>query len=243
MRKTRTIKNVRDLERIIGDQEGLRRDETRPVLTVSAGTCGRARGSLKVIESLKKALRAENMQDNVKIRVTGCHGFCEAEPNIIIYPQDIFYQKVDPKNGKDIVNQTVRRHEILTELLYSDARTGKKVVKEDDIPFYGKQMRIVLGDNALIDPTDIDDYFSIGGYRSLIRVLSGMTPEEVIDAVRRSGLRGRGGAGFPTGNKWASARRAGGRSNTSSATPTREIRAPTWTGAFSKAILIGSWKG
>jgi NADH-quinone oxidoreductase subunit F len=210
MKASNTMKSIKDLEKAIKEQTQLRKSEKRPVLTVSAGTCGQARGSLKVIESLKNTLKKEKLEDQVKIRVTGCHGFCEAEPNIIIYPHDIFYQKVDPKNSKDIIDQTIRQNKVLDKLLYQDPVSGEKFSQEKKISFYKKQKRIVLGDNALIDPTDINDYFSIQGYRSLIKVLTQMTPEQVIEAVKRSGLRGRGGAGFPTGSKWELARKSKG---------------------------------
>ncbi len=208
MKATKKIKTIEDLNQTIQSQTQKRKSEKRPVLTVSAGTCGQARGSLKVIASLKKAINKEKLEDKVKIKVTGCHGFCEAEPNIIIQPQDIFYQKVQPKDTSDITSQTIIKKEIIDRLLFSDPISKKTVLKEDDISFYQKQKRILLGDNALIDPTDINDYLSIGGYRSLTKVLSEMAPEEVIEIMKKSGLRGRGGAGFPTGYKWEFTRKA-----------------------------------
>ena len=187
-----------------------RKSEKKPVLTISAGTCGQARGSLKVIESLKKAIQKKNMANKVKIKVTGCHGFCEVEPNIIIQPENIFYQKVQPKDAEEIASLTILKNETIERLLYSDPVSGDSVLKEDDISFYRKQKRLLLGDNALIEPTEINDYLSIGGYSSLAKVLGSMSPEEVIETVKQSGLRGRGGAGFPAGYKWEFARKAKG---------------------------------
>jgi NADH-quinone oxidoreductase subunit F len=210
MNPTKKIKSTEDLAQAIQSQIQKRQSEKKPVLTVSAGTCGQARGSLKVIDSLKKAIKNNKLEDKVKIKVTGCHGFCEAEPNIIIQPQDIFYQKVQPKDANDIASHTIIKNEIIDRLLFSDPISEIKVLKEDDISFYKKQKRILLGDNALIDQTDIDDYLSIGGYGSLAKVLSDKTPEEVIEIIKQSGLRGRGGAGFPTGYKWEFARKAKG---------------------------------
>jgi len=210
MSKLKALRTIIDLGRVIADQIERKKSETRPVLTVSAGTCGQARGSLKVVNSLKRAIKAEKLTDKIVVKVTGCHGFCEAEPNIIIYPHDIFYQKVDPKNGQDIISQTILHNKVLPGLLYVDPLTGDKPAKETDIPFYKKQKRIVLGDNALIDPREINDYFAIGGYGSLLKVLKNMSPDEVIQTVQRSGLRGRGGAGFPTGQKWAAGRKSKG---------------------------------
>jgi len=210
MNRTEKLQTVKELRDIIQEQVRLRRSEKRPVLTVSSGTCGQARGSAKVINALHKALKERRLENKVKVKVTGCHGFCEAEPNIIIFPQNIFYQKVDPRNGKAIISETVLKKKIIPDLLYKDPRTAETAAKEDGIGFYKKQQRIVLGDNALIDPTEINDYFSIGGYGALIKVLTSLTPEDLIETMKKSGLRGRGGAGFPTGLKWESARRAKG---------------------------------
>lgn len=210
MKSRKKIASVDDLKKIISILQTRRQAETRPTLTVSAGTCGQARGALKVVDALKKAVKKENLQDRVAIRVTGCHGFCEAEPNIILFPDQIFYQKVDGRSARTIVTETLLGHRVLDNLLYQDPVTGEKFTQEKDIPFYRKQRRIVLGDNALIDPMEIEDYLSIGGYLSLIKVLTRMAPEEVIAEVKASGLRGRGGAGFPTGAKWELARKARG---------------------------------
>ena len=210
MRKIKKIKTIKDLEQSIHSQIQARKSEKKPVLTVSAGTCGQARGSLKVIKSLEKAIKEQNLEDKVKIKVTGCHGFCEAEPNIIVQPLNIFYQKVQPKDAKDITSETIINNKVIDQLLFTDLATGKKISNENHIPFFKKQKRIILGDNALIDPIDMNDYLSIGGYRSLVKALSGITQEEIIETVKQSGLRGRGGAGFPTGYKWEFARKTKG---------------------------------
>ncbi len=208
--RTKRIKTVQAAREVIAEQAAFRRTEVRPVLTVSAGTCGRARGSLKVIDSLNRSLKAEGLEDKVVVKITGCHGFCEAEPNIIIQPGGLFYQKVDPKHAKEIVQETVVARKTIDRLLYADPQTGERTAREKEIGFYRKQKRVVLGDNALIDPTSIEDYFSIEGYGALVKALTEMTPEGVIQSVKASGLRGRGGAGFPTGLKWEIARKAKG---------------------------------
>lgn len=210
MKDINKINSIEDLKQIINNQIQKRISDKKSVLIVSSGTCGRARGSSDLIEALEQVIKDENLHDKVSIKVTGCHGFCEAEPNIIIQPQDIFYQHVNPEDAKEIIFETILKNKIINRLLVSDPVTGEKAVKEKDIRFYKKQERIVLGDNALIDPTDIDDYFSVGGYSSLAKVLGGINPEEVIETVKASGLRGRGGAGFPTGLKWQFARKAKG---------------------------------
>jgi len=202
MKAIKKIKSIEELKQSINREIQNRKSEKKTFLTVSAGTCGQARGSLKVIEALEQEINREGLGDKVKVRVTGCHGFCEAEPNIIIHPQNIFYQNIAPEDAKEIISETILNKKIIERLLFSDPATGETAVKENDISFYKKQKRIILGDNALIDPTEIHDYFSIGGYSSLLKVLSGMPPEEVIETVKKSGLRGRGGAGFPTGKKW-----------------------------------------
>jgi NADH-quinone oxidoreductase subunit F len=208
MDRRKKLASIKQLEEAIAVRRADRIAEKEPVLTVSAGTCGQARGSLEVVKALRKTIKGKNLEDKVKIRVTGCHGFCEAEPNIIIFPLDVFYQKVAKEDAPDIIGQTIVHNKIVEHLLYADPVTGRSSAQEKDIPFYRKQKRIILGDNALIDPTEIDDYLSIGGYGSLAKVLLTMTPEETVAEIKSSGLRGRGGAGFLTGSKWELARKA-----------------------------------
>jgi NADH-quinone oxidoreductase subunit F len=210
MKNTAKINSLSNLKKVIEDQIKKRKAEKKSVIAVSAGTCGQARGSLGVIKALKKEIKKENLKNKVKVKVTGCHGFCEAEPNIIIQPRGIFYQNVFPKDAKDISNLTIINNKIIERLLFLDPVSGRTIQNEKKIPFYKKQQRIILGDNALIDPTDINDYLSTGGYSSLIKILSSMSPEDIIEIVIQSGLRGRGGAGFPTGKKWELTKNATG---------------------------------
>jgi NADH-quinone oxidoreductase subunit F len=202
------LKSTQELNSLIEKKTKQRQADKRITLTVSAGTCGRARGSEEVIAALEEHVEKKNLGDKVRIKVTGCHGFCEAEPNIILHPQDLFYQHVQPKDSDKIIEETVLNEQIIDKLLYAEPESGEKIEKEQDISFYTKQKRIVLGDNVHIEPTKIDDYLSIGGYQALAEVLNNMTPEDVIAAVKNSGLRGRGGAGFPTGAKWEFTRKA-----------------------------------
>ncbi len=204
------INSIAKLNETIGAESQKRKSEKRPILTVSAGTCGQARGSQKVIEALEKTVKNKNLGEKIKIKVTGCHGFCEAEPNIIIHPHNIFYQHVQNKDADAIISNTILNNKIIDKLLYTDPVSGEPAQKEEEISFYQKQMRLVLGDNALLDPTEITDYLSIGGYSAFAKVLSSMAPEDIIDLINKSGLRGRGGAGFPTGSKWALTRKAKG---------------------------------
>ncbi|MGQ9472030.1 MAG: NADH-ubiquinone oxidoreductase-F iron-sulfur binding region domain-containing protein [Candidatus Aminicenantales bacterium] len=205
-KRAKKIASISELQTLISQQKEHRQKESKTVIAISSGTCGQARGSLKLLEAFKKAIRQNGLKDNVILKATGCHGFCEAEPNVIIYPEGIFYQKLEPKHVPVILSQTVLKGKVIPELLYVDPLSGEKPVKEEEIPFYKKQLRLVLGANPLLDPTSIDDYFSIGGYASLLKVLSSLRPEEVVGLIIKSGLRGRGGAGFPTGKKWELAR-------------------------------------
>ncbi len=204
------LKSFEDLKQKIEQESSKKEQEKHTVLTVSAGTCGQARGSLKVVEELEKLIREKKLEERVAVKITGCHGFCEAEPNIIIQPNNLFYQNVQPSDAKAIIEETVLNDTVIDKLLYKEHDTGEAKTTGADIGFYEKQLRIVLGDNERIEPLKIDDYFATGGYSALAKVLEEMTPEEVIEEIKKSGLRGRGGAGFPTGNKWAFSRKAKG---------------------------------
>jgi NADH:ubiquinone oxidoreductase subunit F (NADH-binding)/(2Fe-2S) ferredoxin len=179
-----------------------KRPPYKKVIVVSSGTCGQASGSLPVIEALKHELEKRNLENVVGIKITGCHGFCELEPNIIIYPEGIFYKKLEPKDMQKVVEETILKDRIIPSLIYEDSKTGQKVDRQKDIPFYKKQRRLLTENNFRIDPTNIEDYLALDGYQALANVLFNMTSEEVIAGVKASGLRGRGGAGFPTGKKW-----------------------------------------
>jgi len=128
----------------------------------------------------------------------------------VIHPERIFYQQVQPDDVAEIVSETIVKNNIIDRLLYRDPRTGKKIKYENEIPFYKKQKRLIFGNNVKMDPTKISDYILLGGYASLSRVLFSMSSEEVIQEISRSGLRGRGGGGFPTGRKWQFCRNAPG---------------------------------
>ena len=177
-------------------------------ISVCGGTGCRGGGCLAVVEAVKQAVAEHGLTDEIPIRLTGCHGFCERGPLVVIYPEKVFYQQVKPKDVEAIITETVMEGKIIDRLLYKDPNTGEKIVHEAEIPFYSKQVQNVFGSNGKIDPTNIEDYFANGGYSALAKVLFEMEPEGVIEEVKRSGLRGCGGGGFLTGRKWASCRNA-----------------------------------
>jgi len=187
-----------------------RRDPNKPCVTICGGTgCLALRGE-RVITAFNQEIKRQRLETKVHVRVTGCPGFCERGPLVVIKPQNIFYQRVKVEDVREIVSETVLKGNIIDRLLYTDPHTDKKIIYEPEVPFYKKQKRLIIGNNELIDPTTIDDYLAVGGYTALSKVLFGMSPEEVIGEVKKSGLRGRGGGGFPTGVKWETCRRAQG---------------------------------
>lgn len=178
-------------------------------VAICAGTGCRAYGSLKVKEALEAELKKQNMND-VDVLATGCLGFCEKGPMLVIHPDKYFYQSVKAEDISEIVSKTIGKGEVISRLLYRNPETKKTLFREEDLPFYKKQLRVVFGKNGMINPSRIEDYFAIEGYQALAKVLSGMTPEQVIDEVKRAGLRGRGGGGFQAAVKWEGVRKAHG---------------------------------
>jgi len=172
-------------------------------LTFCGGTGCQASGSLSVIDAVKDVLSKEGLDKRVLVRVTGCHGFCEQGPIMVLEPGNIFYCHLTPDDAHDIVIKTVSKGEVIERLLYTDPVSGTKVGTEAEIPFYRAQDRQLLSQNRLIDPCSIESYIVLGGYRSLTKALTEMPPVAIIEEIKASGLRGRGGGGFPTGRKWA----------------------------------------
>jgi NADH-quinone oxidoreductase subunit F len=177
-------------------------------VTICAGTGCRASGSLKVKEALEAEIKKQNMK--VEVLATGCLGFCEKGPMVVVHPDKYFYQHVKVEDVPEIVSKTVGKGEVISRLLYRHPDTKKNMFREEDLPFYKKQLRVVFGSNGMIDPMRIDDYLAIDGYQALAKVLSDMTPEAVINEVKKAGLRGRGGGGFHTAVKWEGVRKAHG---------------------------------
>jgi len=179
-------------------------------ITVCKGTGCCASGAIPLVDVFVKEIKKKKLTKKIDIRTTGCHGFCERGPLVVVHPKKIFYSKVKAEDAKEIIEKTALKDEVIERLLYTDPVTGKKVTTEDDVPFYNKQTRLLFGNNGRIDPTQIQDYIDLGGYEALKKALTKMKPAEIVDAVKASGLRGRGGGGFTTGRKWASALKAEG---------------------------------
>jgi NADH-quinone oxidoreductase subunit F len=201
-----SVQNLRDLK----NQLITRRKKDGTIITICAGTGCLACGCESVTAAFKEALKQHQTDVDAEIKTTGCHGFCERGPLVVIQPQGIFYQRVKPADAKVIVERTVKQGELAKKLLYRDPQSGETIVHERDIPFYQKQKRIVFGKNGFMDPTAINDYIALDGYQALAKTLTTMQPEQVIDEIKKSGLRGRGGGGFHTGRKWQSCRKAKG---------------------------------
>lgn len=172
----------------------------KPCLNICGGTGCRAYRADEVIDAARQAAG-----EAAEVRVTGCPGFCEQGPIVSVEPQGIFYARVQPQDLDEIIRETVQNGRAVERLLYLNPETGERVLQESDVPFYAKQTRRLLNQNGLLDPTNIDEYIALGGYAAMAKALT-QDGEEIVAEVTRSGLRGRGGAGFPTGTKWKTAR-------------------------------------
>jgi len=195
------LNSYRELEHL---REQIREQRQKIVTTVMI--CGgpgcQASRAQVVIDALREELSNQRLDQSVRLCVTGCHGFCEQGPVIVIEPGNIFYCHVSPEDTFEIVTKTVMGSEVIDRLLYTDLVTGDKYRTESEIPFYKKQDQQLLSHNRMVDPCSIEDYIATGGYSALTRALSSMSSEEIINEIKSSGLRGRGGGGFPTGRKW-----------------------------------------
>jgi NADH:ubiquinone oxidoreductase subunit F (NADH-binding)/(2Fe-2S) ferredoxin/Pyruvate/2-oxoacid:ferredoxin oxidoreductase delta subunit len=178
----------------------------RVVVVIGTGSCALARGAAQVAEAIERELVKHDLAETVELRRTGCHGFCEIEPVVAIYPRGLVYQGVSCTDVPEIISESVIRQGTVDRLLYTDPATGLKCAAEPEIPFYEKQRRILLSSNSLIDPCRIEDYIAEGGYFALASALFEMTPDEVVDEIGRARLRSRINGGFPTGRKWQACR-------------------------------------
>ena len=185
-----------------------RKDPEKPAIAICSGAGCHGLGNGGVIRAFEEEIEKHGLAGTVDIRATGCHGMCEQGPNVVIYPEEIYYVKVTPEDVPEIVKQTVQGKKVVDRLVYADSVSGEKAVHLNEIPFYKYQSRNLIGNNPRIDPANIDDYIGIGGYTALSKALFEMKPEDVLGEVKKANLRGRGGGGFPAGLKWETTRNA-----------------------------------
>jgi NADH-quinone oxidoreductase subunit F len=203
------LNSAADLEKLRQDVLS-KRDPDKPCIAICGGAGCLGLGNERVVRAFKDEIGKQSSADKVDIRVTGCHGFCERGPNVVIYPEAICYTEVTPEDVPEIVSQTVLGKKIIDRLVYTDPTTGQKAALQSEIPFYKNQMRNLIGNNSRIDPKSIHDYLASGGYAALSKALFEMTSKQVLEEIKKANLRGRGGGGFPAGLKWETARNAPG---------------------------------
>ncbi len=206
MKKVKTPEELKSLQEEIQNS----RDPEKPCITICAGTGCLTYGTQKLIDNFNVEIEKQNLKGKIEIRASGCHGFCERGPLVVINPQNIFYQRVGFDDAEEIIKETVLNGKIIDRLLYIDPLTKEKIFHEDEIPFYKRQMRLVFGMNGNIDPNSLEDYLAVGGFNALIKVLNGMEPEAIIEEIKTANVRGRGGGGFSMGQKWEATRNAPG---------------------------------
>jgi NADH-quinone oxidoreductase subunit F len=172
-----------------------------PTIVIPAGTCCQASGANDLIRIAKREIIGRQLNRRVRLRITGCQGFCQMEPSVLVLPQRTFYPKVSVKTMEKII-EAVPQGAVVTDALYLDPDTGERIEKQEDIPFFKTQTRTILGQNEKVDPIRIFDYIACGRYRAFVDLLQKNNPSWTLAEVKKSGLRGRGGAGFSTGLKW-----------------------------------------
>lgn len=168
---------------------------------ICGGTGCLSSNSKQIKEEFEKLIKEYKLEDKVTINLVGCFGFCSQGPFVKIYPEDTLYHAIKVSDVKRIVEEDLINGKVIEDLLYVDPNTNKKCIKQEDIPFYQKQLRIALHGCGVINPEDLNEAFGFDAFKGLLKALS-MKPQDVIDEVLSSGLRGRGGGGFPTGRKW-----------------------------------------
>jgi len=197
MQKLKSIKALKELRGSLkkSGRSGM------PTIVISSGTCGQASGANDLIRIAKKEILYKGLTEKINLRITGCHGFCQMEPSVLVEPRGTFYPRIGMGEMVRIV-EAVDQGRVIENLLYEDAETNQRIEKQDDIPFYKSQVRTILSQNEKIDPIRIFNYLENGGYSALVKALENGQPARVVAEVKASGIRGRGGAGFTTGLKW-----------------------------------------
>ncbi len=197
------MEKISSIERFIVLQKQLLEDDSLniPTIVIPAGTCGRASGALDLVRAAQHEILDRKLQKMVRLKTTGCHGFCQMEPSVLVDPSGTFYPKVSPAAISTIIDALLDGH-AADDLLYVDEKTGSRIEKQNDISFYKPQKRLLLAQSEKIDPQNVYDFLREGGYGAFSRLLAESDPHRILDDVKKSGLKGRGGAGFSTGVKW-----------------------------------------
>lgn len=200
------IKTIEDLNKRIDEATKKVTDKFKGLdhkrhIAICGGTGCLSSNSKQIKEEFEKLIKEFKLEDKVTINLVGCFGFCSQGPFVKIYPEDTLYHAIKVSDVKRIVEEDLINGKVIEDLLYVDPNTNKKCIKQEDIPFYQKQLRIALHGCGVINPEDLNEAFGFDAFKGLLKALS-MKPQDVIDEVLSSGLRGRGGGGFPTGRKW-----------------------------------------
>ncbi len=206
MKKLNSVEELKQFQKeLFAEREGIKRS-----IAVCEGTGCHAYKSAAVADAFEKEIKSRGLEGQIAVRRTGCHGFCERGPMAKIFPEKIFYFQVKPEDVAEIVEETLVKNQLVERLLFQDEKTGKRCAYQHEIPFYQLQNQVVFGNNYQISPRNIEDYIAAGGYSALSKALSTMTPVDVLEEIKKSDLRGRGGGGFPAGVKWETTRNAPG---------------------------------
>ncbi|MCD4749477.1 MAG: FAD-dependent oxidoreductase [Thermoanaerobaculales bacterium] len=206
MRRLLSLDELVDFRERVSSEKNMKPEI--PTLVVSAGTCGQASGANDIMRIVKRCILEQGLGDKIELRVTGCHGFCQVEPFILVEPGLHLYPQLKMEDVPRVIEAVLGGY-VEEDLIYSEPQVGTKFHSQSDVPFFKKQTRTILGSNQMLDPIRIYNYFEHDGYSALEKVLSKADPEWIIEEIKASGLRGRGGAGFPTGRKWGLARASG----------------------------------
>ncbi len=177
-------------------------DGDQKFILVCGGTGCVSSKSLQIVENFQNLIKEHGLENKVRASISGCFGFCEKGPIVKVFPENVFYVQVTPNDAKEIFEKHIMNDQVVDRLLYVEPVSQKSMHDSLEMPFYRRQMRVALRHCGLIDPEIIEEYIGVGGYQSLAKVITQMTPEEAIEIMKQSGLGGRGGAGFSTGRKW-----------------------------------------